>query len=69
MTELYSNISPDLKGAAEVAWKIAITQKEPASAANFLNLVTQYYANKYTDEERDFLVFYFNMKMLEEQKQ
>jgi len=46
-----------------------MTKKEPASAANFLNLVTQYYGNIYTEEERDFFIFYFNTKMLEEQKQ
>jgi len=69
MTELYTNIKPEIKSAVEAAWQIAMTKKEPASAANFLNLVTQYYGNIYTEEERDFFIFYFNTKMLEEQKQ
>ena len=63
MTEIYENVSDSAKEIASIAWKIAIALNNPASAANFLNSVTEYYRNSLTEEEVEFLQFYFNMKM------
>ena len=63
MTELYPNISEEVRNAAATAWTIAIAQPDPVSAAEFLNTVTNYYSNKLTNEEVEFLQFYFNLRM------
>lgn len=63
MTELFSNISNEVKNAADAAWDIAMSQKNPASAADFLNIVTEYYRKKWTEEEIEFLQFYFYTQM------
>ena len=63
MTEIFANIGDEVKDIAETAWNIALAQKNPLDAANFLNNVTNYYKNIYTDEEIEFLQFYFNMKL------
>ena len=63
MQEIFSNISNEVKEIAQVAWNLAMMQKNPAAAADFLNNVTNYYRNTCTDEEIEFLQFYFNMKM------
>lgn len=63
MTELYPNISEELRSAAEMAWNVATLKEDPIDAANFLNNVTNYYANTLTDEEIEFLQFYFNLRM------
>ena len=63
MTEIYDNISEETKEIAQLAWKVAIAQNNPADAANFLNNVTEYYRNSLTEEEIEFLRFYFKMQM------
>lgn len=63
MTEIFTNVSFDTKLIAEMAWDIATLIKNPNEAANFLSSVTEYYSNTLTEEEVDFLRFYFNMKM------
>ncbi len=63
MTEIYDNISEETKEIARLAWKVAIAQNNPASAADFLNNVTEYYRNSLTEEEIEFLRFYFKMQM------
>ena len=63
MQEIFSNISNEVKETAQVAWNLAMMQRDPAKAADFLNNVTNYYRNLYTDEEIEFLQFYFQMKM------
>ena len=63
MQELFSNIRQEVKDTAESAWHLAIVQHNPANAADFLNNVTNYYRNIYTDEEIEFLQFYFKMKV------
>ena len=65
MTEIFTNISSNVKSTVEAAWNIAAAQKEPAQAVEFLNNFTNYYSHLYTDEEMDFIRFYFNMKMEE----
>lgn len=63
MTELFANINPDVKEYAKTAWSLALAQKDPAKAADFLNIVTNYYKDVGTPEEVEFLRFYFNMQM------
>ena len=63
MTEIFQDISPIVKDVAKTAWNIAMSQTNPVDAANFLNNVTNYYSNIFTDEEIEFLRFYFQMQM------
>ena len=63
MTELFKNISANVKAYAKAAWTLAMAQKDPAKAADFLNTVTNYYNTIGTQEEVEFLRFYFNMQM------
>ena len=63
MMEIYENISKVVRDLADTAWSLAMAQKNPVDAANFLNNVTNYYSNILTEEEVEFLQFYFNMKM------
>lgn len=64
MTELFPNISDELKGIAETGWNIAINLNNPVKAAEFLDNLTNYYrAMMRSEEDIEFLQFYFNMKM------
>ena len=63
MTELYENVSDEVRQVAELSWKIAMTMKNPVESAKFLDNVTNFYAHRYTEEEIEFLRFYFNLRM------
>ena len=63
MNELFTHIRQEVKDTAKVAWRLAMAQKNPVDSAEFLNNVTNYYKNLFTDEEIEFLQFYFNMQM------
>ena len=63
MIEIYNNINDETKKIAEQAWNIVLAQKNPVNAANFLHNVTEYYRNILSEEDIEFLQFYFNMKM------
>ncbi len=63
MTEIFANISDEVRKAAENAWNIAIAQPNPVEVANFLNNATNYYKNTFTEEEIEFLQFYFHTRM------
>ncbi len=63
MNEIYGNVSDKAKEIADIAWRLTVIQKNPVDAAKFLDNVTNYYRNILTEEEIDFLQFYFNMKM------
>ena len=63
MQEIFENISNNVKEIADVAWRLASAQKSPLEAAKFLDNVTNYYDKIMTEEEIEFLRFYFNMKM------
>ena len=68
MTELFNNIRQEVKDTAMSAWKITIAQQTPAKAADFLNTVVEYYKGIWTEEEVEFLQFYFQMKIMEMMK-
>ena len=63
MKEIFENISDEIKKIAENCWKLANIQKNPIKVAELLNIITEYYKPKLTEEELRFLQFYFNMKM------
>jgi hypothetical protein len=63
MTEIFQNVSDEAKEIAELSWRVASIQKNPLEAANFLTNVTSYYSNILTEEEVEFLQFYFKMQM------
>ena len=63
MTELFTNVRDEVKDVANIAWHMAISQPNPLKAAEFLNNITNYYKLIYTEEEIEFLQFYFNMKL------
>ena len=63
MTELFTNITDDKKSLATTIWYLAYAQKNPVAAANFLHNATEYYRNILSDEEIEFLQFYFNLQM------
>lgn len=63
MTELFTNVSTVAKKIAETAWQLASIQKDPLDAATFLDNVTNYYSNLLTEEEIEYLRFYFSMKL------
>ena len=63
MQEIFKDIRSEVKDIAETAWQLAMVQKDAVQAAHFLDTVTEYYKNLYTEEEIEFLQFYFNMKM------
>ena len=59
MTELFPDISEQLRADAKIAWQLA-SSLPPASATKFLQAYTAY---NHTEEEQDFLQFYFNIEM------
>ena len=63
MTEIFADISDNVRNKADIIWRIAINQPSPAQAAKFLNDITEYYRMKWTEEEVDFLQFYFQTQM------
>mgnify|MGYP006896848455 CR=1 FL=1 len=63
MTELFANISDDVRQKADIIWKITLAQPHPLLAAKFLNYVTEYYRHKWTEEEVEFLQFYIQTQM------
>lgn len=60
MIELFPNISEKVRTNAEVAWRLAQTFHNPLTVVKFLN---DYTTAAPTEEERDFLQFYFNLQM------
>ena len=63
MTEIFADISDDVKKKAEIMWKMAMSQPNPVRAAELLNILTEYYRKRWTEEEVDFLQFYFQTQM------
>ena len=63
MIEIFKDISNETREIAEQAWNIVMTQESPINAAEFLNSVVEYYRNVLSEEDIEFLQFYFNMKM------
>ena len=58
MTELFTNINDRLRQEAEDVWNLA-SILSPERAARLLSE----YTNAHSEEEQDFLQFYFNLQM------
>ena len=63
MVEIFADISDDVRKKAELIWKLSIGQNNPIKAAKLLNQFTEYYRKRWTEEEVDFLQFYFQTQM------
>ena len=50
MQEIFNNIRSEVKDVAETAWQLAVVQNDAIKAAHFLNTVTEYYRNLYSDK-------------------
>ena len=62
MIELFPTISNKIKEEAENIWNIS-RQMNPVEAAKFLDIYTNIFNISHTEEETDFLRFYFNLQM------
>lgn len=63
MVELFSDINESLKYEAAAIWGIASKIKDARKAAKYLNDSIALYRDTHTEEEVDFLDFYFQMQM------
>ena len=63
MQEIFQNVSDKTKEIAEISWRLAVSQRNPIEAAEFLNSITNYYDKILNEEDIEFMRFYFNMKM------
>lgn len=63
MIEIFADISDNVKKTAEVIWNMAILKSTPLEAATYLNDMTEHYREIWTEEEVDFLRFYFQTRM------
>lgn len=63
MTELFTNISDEVKQVAEFTWQMAMAKNSLMETAELLDTVTNYYRIFGTPDEVEFLRFYFSMKM------
>ena len=63
MTEIFTDIDQNVKDMAEGAWVLVRSRKDPLEAAKLLNTVVEYAERALTEEEVEFLQFYFNMKL------
>ena len=63
MTEIFANVRDEIKHIAEAAWLLVKSKNDPSEAAELLNTVVEYAKAVYTEEEVDFLQFYFQMQM------
>ena len=63
MQEIFDYISDEVKEIAEVSWRLAISTKDAYEAATFLDKVIRYYSDILSENEVEFLRFYFEMKM------
>ena len=63
MTEIFQNVSEEAKEYARIAWRLGMLQSNAVAAANFLHEATEYAKETLTEEEVEFLQFYFKMQM------
>lgn len=63
MTEIFENISDELRKTAELFWNLALSKETLADTVDTLNYITNIYRDHGTPEEVEFLQFYFRMKM------
>lgn len=59
MTELFSNISDELRQEAQLVWDFVQTQSPEVA----INLINTYISFKHTEEEQEFLEFFFSVQL------
>lgn len=60
MTEIFADVSESFKTRTACAFDLAARQKNIVKMVNLLKEYTEYCI---TDDEKDFVEFYFNLKM------
>lgn len=63
MIEIFPNVSDIIRESANLIWNLALNKDNPIDIANFLNEKTNEYREFCTEEEIEFLQFFFNMQM------
>jgi hypothetical protein len=63
MTEIFEDISEEIRQLAKHAWENTLAQNNPIKAAEFLSNITNYYSNILSEREMEFLQFYFQTQM------
>jgi hypothetical protein len=63
MTEIFTDISEDIKNYADFTWTLAMSKNSLDEAVEILNNFTNFYRTFGTPKEVEFLQFYFNMRM------
>ena len=63
MIEIYSDIRDEVKKMAQIIWQFSLQQRNPLESAKFLDTMIHYYSKLYTQEEIEFLQFYFQTQM------
>ncbi len=62
MTELFPNISKQVRDYASIVWDLA-KGMNPEAAVAFLDTATKNFSKEGLNEEADFLRFYFNVEL------
>ena len=65
MVEIFRDINEITKEAAALIWELALTKRNPVEMADFLNEKTNEFRKIVTEQDIEFLQFYFKMKMEE----
>lgn len=60
MKELFTNIPESVKKQAEFVFEMATRQKD---ITNIVNTLNEYTSTTQNEEEREFVEFYFNMRL------
>lgn len=63
MTEIFANISEDTREIAELFWNLSISKPTLQEKVSVLDNITRIYSIFGTQEEVEFLQFYFRMRM------
>ena len=67
MTEIFNDVSDEVKRIAEITWNIAYNKENPTSATIFLDTCFSYYSKILNEQDYNFIKFYIGLK-LEEMK-
>lgn len=63
MTQVFENISDEVRRVADAIWTIALSQRNSVQAAEFIDTAMRYLASVYTSDELKFIDFYIRLQM------
>ena len=63
MVEIYSDIKEEVRLFAQNAWRVSLTMNSPKESAEFLTNCLVLAEQEYTEEEINFIKFYFQTQM------